>query len=120
MDFKLTDNLDIYVEGGEVQQQVDNETTMLQAFFSDGRVNEQRGYWLDVPLSEMWQFDQKRLNTDTVNDLNETAKEVAKKLVSLGVYDRIETNAFIQDNVLTLNIKAYDKKNLVFDRKFAV
>ena len=120
MDFKLTDNLDIFVDDNEVQKQADNETTMLQAFFSDAMVNGERGYWLDVPLSEMWQFEQKRLTTNTVNDLNETAKEVAKKLVSLGVYDRIETNAFVLDNVLTLNIKAYDKKNLVFDRKFAV
>lgn len=120
MDFLLTDNLDLKVEDGIIGTQVDGETTMLQAFFTDARVKKQRGYWIDIQMSEIWQYDQKRLTNETVNNINETAKEIADALVLDGLYKRIETSASIIDNVLTLNIKAYDNKNLVFDRKFAI
>ncbi len=120
MDFLLTDNLDLKIEDGIIGTQIDGETTMLQAFFTDARVKQQRGYWLEIQMSELWQFDQKRLTNETVNNINETAKEVADSLVLQGLYKRIETSALIIDNILTLNIKAYDSKNLVVNRKFAI
>lgn len=120
MDFSLTDNLDLKVEDGMIGTQIDGETTMLQAFFTDARVQNQRGYWLDVQMCELWQYDQKRLVNETVNNINETAKEIADSLVLGGLYKRIETSASIIDNVLTLNIKAYDDKNLIVNRKFAI
>lgn len=121
MDFGLTSNLDILVEDSTIQQQENGETTLIQAFFSDARVSEQRGYWLELPLSDVWQYDQKRLTQETANDLNETAKEIAKELVeNVKLYERIDTSTSIDGGVLTLQIQAYDKKNLVVDRKFAI
>lgn len=132
MDIGLTDNLDILVEDSTVQMQENGETTLIQAFFSDDRIanigtiqdfdimQKQRGYWLDIPLSTVWQYDQKRLTNETANDLNETAKDIAKKLVAIGLYERIETSTSIDGGVLTLQIQAYDKKNLVVNRKFAI
>lgn len=120
MDFLLEDNLDLKVEDGVIGTQIDGETTMLQAFFTDARVQNQRGYWLDVQMSELWQYDQKRLVNETVNNISETAKEIADSLVLSGLYKRIETSASIIDNILTLEIKAYDDKNLIVNRKFAI
>jgi len=120
MDIKLKDNLDFFIEDNTIAVQENGETTLMQAFFSDARVNEQRGYWLDIPLSDVWQYDQKRLTNETANDLNETAKEIAKELVTIGLYDRIETNVTIDKGVLTLHIMCYDGKNLVINRKFAI
>ena len=77
MDFALTDNLDLLVEDSEIGTQIDGETTLVQAFFTDARVKEQRGYWLDIQMSDVWQYDQKRLTQETANNLNETAKEIA-------------------------------------------
>lgn len=120
MDIALTDNLDLLIVDGEIAQQENGETTMLQAFFSDARIQKQRGYWLELPLSDIWQYDQSRLTNEVANNLNETAKEVAKELVDVGLYDRIETSTTINDGILTLRIMCYDTRNLVVDRKFAI
>ncbi len=120
MDFSLENNLDLKIVDGAIAEQENGETTMLQAFFSDARVKEQRGYWLDLPLSEIWQYDQSRLTNETANNLNETAKEIAKELVATGLYNRIETNATINSGILTLHIMCYDTRNIIIDRKFAI
>lgn len=120
MDLLLGDDLDLKIEDGTFGTQVNGETTMLQAFFTDARVKKHRGYWLDIKMSEIWQYDQKRLTNETVNNINETAKEIADALVVDGLYKRIETSASIKNGILTLDIKAYDNKNLVVDRKFAI
>lgn len=120
MDIGLKDNLDFLIIDNMIQEQEDGETTLIQAFFSDARIKEQRGYWLDIPLSDIWQYDQSRLTSETANNLNETAKEIAKEMVDIGLYTRIETSTSINDGILTLSIQAYDKKNIVVDRKFAI
>lgn len=121
MDFKLTDDLDLLVEDNIYQEQEDGETTLIQAFFTDERVNGRRGYWLDIQQSDIWQYDQARLTQETANNLNETAREIANDLVdNVGLYDRIETKTFIDDGILTLQIKAYNNKILEIDRKFAI
>ena len=52
--------------------------------------------------------------------MNETAKEIAKEVVAIGLYDRIETSTSVDDGILTLLIQTYDKKNLIVNRKFAI
>jgi phage gp46-like protein len=120
MDIALTENLDLLIIDNTLAEQENGETTMLQAFFSDARVKEQRGYWLDLPLSEIWQYDQSRLTNETANNLNETAKEIAKELVAIGLYNRIETKVSINDGILTLHIMCYDTRNIIINRKFAI
>ncbi len=120
MDFGLKDNLDLLVVDGVYGLQENGETTMLQAFFTDARVNDLRGFWIEIQLGEIWQFEQKRLTTEAANDLNETAREVAKDLVDSGLYDRIETETFIENGGLVLSIKAFDKKDIVVNRKFVI
>ena len=120
MDLLLDDNLDLGIENGTYGEQSDGETTLLQAFFTDARVNEKRGYWLDIKQSEIWQFEQKRLTQETANDLNEIAKQIADSLVNEGLYDRINTSVSIGNGILTLQIMCYDKKNIVVNRKFAI
>lgn len=120
IDFKLTDSLDLDVSDGVYTVQEDGETTMLQAFFTDARISGKRGYWLDIQKSEVWRYDQARLINETAVDLNATAKEVAQELVVSGLYTRIETNTFISDGAITLQIQCYNKNNIVVDRKFVI
>ena len=120
MDLLLTDNLDIGINNGTYGTQENGETTLLQAFFTDARVSEKRGYWLDIQQSEIWQFQQKRLTQETANDLNEVAREIANSLVNEGLYDRIETNVLMGKGILELQIKCYDTRSIVVDRKFKI
>lgn len=120
MDFGLTEDLDLQVEDGVFGMQEDGETTLITAFFTDARVNEQRGYWIDIKGSEIWTYDQSRLTDEVARNLRETAKDIADKLVDEGLYSKIYTDAFISDGLLTLHIMCYDRKEIVVDRKFAV
>ena len=119
-DFALEDNLDIKMVEGEIVSQENGETTVINAFFTDSRVGEVRGYWLDVKSSEVWTYDQSRLTSDIANELTESAKEIAKELVDDGLYERIDAVASVSDTVMTLHIKCYDVKGIVVDRKFAI
>ena len=120
MDFGLTDDLDLQVEDGIIGEQEDGETTLLTAFFTDARVSEQRGYWIDIKSSEIWTYDQSRLTDEVARNLRETAKQIADELVDESVYTKIDTDAYISDGLLTLSVQCYDKKEIVVDRKFAV
>jgi len=120
MDFLLDSELDLMVEGNELGLQKDEETTLITAFFTDARIDNQRGYWLDIRSSEIWKYDQSRLTNETARDLRETAKAIADKLVDDGLYNRIEVDAYVKDGIMTLEINCYDTKQLVFSRKFAV
>lgn len=120
MDFLLDSELDLMVEGNELGLQKDEETTLITAFFTDARMNKQRGYWLNIQSSEIWQYEQSRLTNETARDLRETAKTIADKLVDDGLYNRIEADAYIKDGIMTLEINCYDTKQLVFNKKFAV
>lgn len=121
-DFGFTDDLDLKVVDGEYVGQSNNETTMITAFFTDERVNERRGYWLEVRKSELWQYEQGRLMEETASDIREAAKDVADKLVNEDkLYERIDTDAYIANGVMTLDIKCYDSSGkAVVARKFAI
>lgn len=120
MDFGLEDNLDLKLENGEFVIQKNGEATTINAFFTDARVNEQRGYWLDIMSSEVWTYEQSRLTDNVARELTETAREIAKKLVEEELYTRVETEAYVSDSVMTLDIKCYNKSLVVVDRKFAI
>jgi hypothetical protein len=48
MDFLLTDNLDLKIEDGIIGTQIDGETTMLQAFFTDARVKQHSCFTINL------------------------------------------------------------------------
>ena len=120
MDFLLTEDLDLKVVNGIMEEQEDGETTLLTAFFTDKRVNEQRGYWIDIKASEIWTYDQSRLTDEVARNLRETAKQIADELVDDSVYTKIDTDAYISDGLLTLSVQCYDRKEIVVNRIFAV
>ena len=120
IDFALEDNLDIRMIEGEIISQKNGETTLINAFFTDKRVSNIRGYWLDVKCSELWTYDQARLTLSVANELTESAKEIAKELVDDGLYERIDVVASVSNAVMTLHIKCYDIKGILVDRKFAI
>ena len=121
MDIGLTDELDFLVVDGEIVGQEENETTLLQAFFTDARVDNKKGYWLAIPKSDLWVYDQSRLTQETANKLNQSARAVAKELVEVvKIYDRIDTLTFIDGSSMILNIKAYNKNNIEINRNFKI
>ena len=123
MDFRLTDKLDLDFSETEGYLEQDNgETSVISAFFTDARANEQRGYWLDdVNASEVWRYEQARLNNETAAELTETAKEVSKKIVSDGLFSRVDASAFVADSMyMALHLKCYNKNDVVVERKFVI
>ena len=120
IDFALADNLDIKMVDGEFLAQENGEATVINAFFTDSRVNKMRGYWLDITASEVWTYEQSRLTENIANELTETAKEIAQKLVSDGLYQRVDAVASISDGVMSLYLKCYDEKRIVVNRKFSI
>jgi phage gp46-like protein len=120
MDFGLEDNLDMQVVDDEYVSQQNGEATLINAFFTDARVNEKRGYWLDIMASDIWTYEQSRLTNQIATELTDTAKEIADDLVKDGLYRRIDVEAYITDMIMTLDVKCYDDKGIVVDRKFAI
>jgi len=120
MDFKLDDKLDLQLQDNVIDTQDDGETTLITAFFTDSRVRNQRGYWIDIKSSEIWTYDQSRLTDEVARNLRETAKEIALKLVEDGLYTRIETDAYITNGIMTLQVICYDKKEITVNRRFAI
>lgn len=119
-DFALENNLDIKMVEGEIVSQENGETTLINAFFTDSRVGDVRGYWLDIKSSEVWTYEQSRLTSDIANELTESAKEIAKELVDDGLYERIDVVASVSDIGMVLHLKCYDVKGIVVNRKFSV
>ena len=120
MDFLLDEGLDLALNDNVIDVQQDGETTLIAAFFTDARVNNQRGYWFEVQASEIWRYEQARLTNEVASELNETAKEIAKSLVEQGLYTKIATDAYVSSGVMTLQVTCYDKKQIVVNRKFAI
>jgi phage gp46-like protein len=120
-DIKLTEDLDFFAKDGVIIPQENGESTLIQALFSDDRVNNQRGYWgNDIILSELWQYDQSRINQDTANEIREDVQNVCNKLVKNKIYDKINTQVTQNDTSFTIRITAYNKNMIVLDRKFRV
>ena len=121
VDLLLTSNLDLRVVDNTIGLQADGETTLLSAMFTDARVGDKRGYWIeDIQASEFWTFSQRRAVEEEANEMRETAKALSEDLEQSGLYDRIDTDAFIRDDILTLEVKAYDNNQIKLDRIFAI
>lgn len=121
MDFRLTKGLDLEIEDGIFVEENDSSTAILCGFFTDDRVNNRRGYWGDLKKSTLWIFDQARVNTETVDRMQEETKEIAKSLVDDGLFDRIDAEATIKGKDFGLKVKCFDKAGkVVLDRMFQV
>lgn len=120
-DIKLTDDLDFYVEDGVVQEQQNNETTLMQYIFSDARIANNRGYWSnEVALSKLWKYDQARVNQNTANNIREDMQTICNKAVENKLFDKINTEVLQEGSTFGVRVMAYNKKEVVLDRKFKV
>ena len=123
MDFALTSDLDLrFNQDGEYELQDNGETTVISSFFTDARLNGQRGYWEDsVNSSELWRYEQARLSSEVATEVKETARDVADRLVKQGVFSKIDVDTSITDYMfMTLRLRCYNKKGIVVDRKFTI
>lgn len=120
-DIKLTDDLDFFVEDGVVQEQQNNETTLMQYIFSDARIANNRGYWSnEVALSKLWKYDQARVNQNTANNIREDMQTICNKAVENKLFDKINTEVLQEGSTFGVRVMAYNKKEVVLDRKFKV
>lgn len=120
MDFRMTHDMDFDVKDGVIQLQEDEETTLITAIFSDARVSGRRGHWDDIETTDMWKYDQARQTEDTAMDIADSVRQTIRRIQADKLYERIEVDCYILDGIMTLDIKAYDKKQLVVDRRFAI
>lgn len=120
MDFALSDSLDLLVIDGEIVADSNNTTAVICALFTDARFNNQRGYWLDLNGSTLWKFGQARLTEQSEIELDAAARSVVKKLVTDGLFKRIEVRAGIDQGLMTLELKCYDDGSAVIERKFVI
>lgn len=120
LDFKIRDDLDIAITGGEAGTQDNNVTTLMTAFFTDARVGARRGYWLDTESSDLWIHDQARVSNLTAKKMTESAKGISSELVDTGLFERIDAVAEVDDGTIYLNVRCYNDGQLVVKRKFRV
>lgn len=123
MDFKLSNDLDlVFDENGAYSLQENGETSLITAFFTDARVNEQRGYWVDeVVASELWRYDQSRVTNETILEIKEIAKSVSDKIIKESLFSRVDVSVFSNDaSFITMHLQCFNKSHLVTDRKFVV
>lgn len=120
-DIKLTNDLDFFIEDGIVQEQENNETTLMQYVFTDARIEMSRGYWSDeIELSKLWKYDQARVSQNTANNIRETMQTICNKAVENKLFDKIDTEVLQENGSFGVRIMAYNKKQIVLDRKFRV
>ena len=117
MDFKLTDDLDFSVTDGSIDEQENNETTLMTAIFTDSRVRS-RGYWLELKSTELWTKDQARSTSDTAREIEEDVRETTDKLVEDKLFDQITVNCYELNGIIILNIFCYNDSNMIMNRSF--
>lgn len=120
MDLKYTYELDLGVVDGEFQLQDNGEATTINAFFSDARYAEQRGYWLPILSTTLWRYDQARVVDDTIMDIQETANNISRELVKQGVYDKLDAEVKLDGMYVILYIQGYNDNKMSFNRKFRI
>ena len=120
MDLKYTYDLDLDVKDGEYQLQDNGEATTINAFFTDARYADQRGYWIAIPSIDLWRYDQSRILDDTIANIQETANNIAKKLVEEDVYDKLVPTVSHEGMYIVLSIQGYNTNKLEFNRKFRI
>ena len=69
----------------------------------------------------LWRYEQARLTNQVATDVTEDARSVANELVADGLFERIETEAMVRDNMMQLNIRCYNQNDiLVVNRTFII
>jgi len=120
MDLSYTYDLDLDIVDGEFKLQDNGESTTINAFFSDDRYNDQRGYWLPILKTDLWRYDQSRVLDDTLSDIQETCDRISKQLVEQGLYDKLVANVSFEGMYVILSLQGYNNHNISFDRKFRI
>lgn len=120
MDLKYTYELDLEIVDGEFQLQDNGEATTINAFFSDARYANQRGYWIQILSTTLWRYDQSRVTDDTISDIQEIANNISRELVAQGVYDKLNAEVKLEGMYVILYIQGHNDNKINFNRKFRI
>ncbi len=110
MDINLTEDLDFVVENDIIDYVDDdnNEMTLLTALYTDGVVDDERGYWLpEILTSDLWVYDQSRIDENIENDIEDSFQDVLNEFVELELYSSYETEISSESNYVDVKIIAY-------------
>ena len=121
LDFEFTETLDLKLEDGEFSSQSHGETSLITAIYTNARIRNTAGYWLDVNSSEVWTLQQSRLTQDVATKMVEYVRTTTQKLVKQGLFSRIDVSSDISSGKLGLLLQCYDDdKLIVIDRKYFI
>ncbi len=114
-DFEFDENLDLKIDSETEEFSINEtgETAILTGAFSDARVSDKAGYWLDIPLSNLWVFKQSRNNQLTRREIQESSIELSNRLVDDAIFNNIKTNVIGMGNTIIINFNCLTKSNKV-------
>jgi len=121
MDFIYTTDLDLQVTGDKYDFGGTGETELINALFTDERVNGKRGYWFDITQSKLWvKIEQSRYRDIDINEIEEYATRVANKIEELGIYEKVYISVKKLDGFAEMEVKCKNDNRIVFNRKYKV
>lgn len=120
MDLALDKNMDFLVEDGEFVEQINGETTLVTALFTDARVGGERGYWLDINDSSLWVYEQSKLSDEARSKINIAVNQSVNQLVNDGLYEDINTEVYILGDRMNINIRCYNDSQEVVNKSFTL
>lgn len=121
LDFEFTETLDLKLENDEFTNQTHGETSLIAAIYTNARIRNTAGYWLDVNSSEVWTLQQSRLTQDVATKMVEYVRTITQKLVKQGLFSRIDVSSDISTGRLGLLLQCYDNdKLIIIDRKYFI
>lgn len=114
MDYIIDNTFDLVLENGRYQVTINHlKNIIYQALFTDARVNNQRGFWIDINNSELWLYtEQGRKNSETYSDIRYILNNCLINLLNQGYF--INFNIDFRSNVFYINIKT-EYERVFFD-----
>ena len=102
-DLKLSDDLDLIFENGDISN-CNNESTLITYLLTDDRFNNQNGYWMDIPKSLLWITSQNRNNNELINLIKVTLDKIIRTLIDDKVYRDVNYDISTRNSKLNINI----------------
>ncbi len=109
MDLKYNENLDLELEEEGFAEEKTNNSLILATMFTDERIGNKRGYWLDVPASRVWTFEQSKVTADRANDLIAEATAAMQQLIDDGELTEASFSVELKNRGFVLNGLFIDK-----------
>ncbi len=114
-DFEFDKNLDIIFDDEIEEYKVNEtgETAIITGALTNNRNYGQQGYWIDIAMSNFWTFNQARKTFVVERELEESAMDLANRLVDDDIFVKIKTNILTIDDKFVANFNCLTNSNKV-------